>query len=103
MNLRSQVELCSPVPTATRSSHPAARRRAAAAHQLRQLPRHDLALELDGKHGHLLRRAGRDGQAERGLLIQSAAYTVARTGDQTGMRELAAEAAAIARQLGGTT
>lgn len=32
--------------------------------------------------------------AERGLLIQSAAYIVARSGDRDGMRELTAEAAA---------
>ncbi|MDT0448227.1 helix-turn-helix domain-containing protein [Streptomyces hesseae] len=38
--------------------------------------------------------------AQRGLLIQSAAYTAARTGDAAGMRELTGEAAAIARQLG---
>ncbi|MER6548486.1 hypothetical protein [Streptomyces sp. NPDC001250] len=41
--------------------------------------------------------------AQRGLLIQSAAYTAARTGDAAGMRELTGEAAAIATQLGGTT
>ncbi|MEV7004886.1 hypothetical protein [Streptosporangium sp. NPDC051022] len=40
--------------------------------------------------------------AERGLLIQSAAYTAARCGDRTGMRELTDQAAAIAAQLGGT-
>jgi hypothetical protein len=37
--------------------------------------------------------------AERGLLIQSAAYTAARSGDRHGMRELTDEAAAIAAQL----
>ncbi|MGK5546711.1 helix-turn-helix domain-containing protein [Streptomyces sp. URMC 127] len=41
--------------------------------------------------------------AQRGLLIQSAAYTTARAGDATGMRELTAEAAAIAQQLGPAT
>ncbi|MFD7239424.1 helix-turn-helix domain-containing protein [Streptomyces syringium] len=38
--------------------------------------------------------------AQRGLLIQSAAYTAARAGDAAGMRELTGEAAAIARELG---
>ena len=41
--------------------------------------------------------------AERGLLIQSAAYTAARSGDRAGMRELTGEAAAIAARLGGGT
>ncbi|GHI07557.1 hypothetical protein [Streptomyces cellostaticus] len=50
-----------------------------------------------------LRDAGRAGAAERGLLIQSAAYTVARRGDRDGMRELTDEAAGIAHQLGGAT
>jgi hypothetical protein len=40
--------------------------------------------------------------AERGLLIQSAAYTAARAGDQDTMRGLTAHAASLARQLGGT-
>jgi transcriptional regulator with XRE-family HTH domain len=39
--------------------------------------------------------------AERGLLIQSAAYTAARAGDRDGMRELTDEAASIAAQFGG--
>jgi transcriptional regulator with XRE-family HTH domain len=39
--------------------------------------------------------------AERGLLVQSAAYTAARAGDRDGMRELTDEAASIAAQLGG--
>ena len=38
--------------------------------------------------------------AERGLLIQSAAYTAARGGDRDGMRELTDEAASIAAQSG---
>jgi len=38
--------------------------------------------------------------AERGLLIQSAAYTAARAGDRDGMRELTCEAASIAACLG---
>ncbi|MFF0250202.1 NAD(P)-dependent oxidoreductase [Streptosporangium sandarakinum] len=50
-----------------------------------------------------LRDAGRAGAAERGLLIQSAAYTAARGGDRQGMRQLTTEAAAIAAELGGTT
>lgn len=48
-------------------------------------------------------RASRSGAAERGLLIQSAAYSAARRGDREGMRELTDEAAAIAADLGGTT
>jgi hypothetical protein len=39
--------------------------------------------------------------AERGLLIQSAAYTAARRGDRDGMRELTAEAEAIAARFDG--
>ncbi|MFF2065142.1 helix-turn-helix domain-containing protein [Streptomyces sp. NPDC058200] len=39
---------------------------------------------------------------EQQLLIQSAAYTVARRGDRDGMRELTDEAAAVAKELGGT-
>jgi len=39
--------------------------------------------------------------AERGLLIQSAAYTAARAGNRDGMRELTDEAASIAVQSGG--
>ncbi|MEV4249180.1 helix-turn-helix transcriptional regulator [Streptosporangium canum] len=50
-----------------------------------------------------LRSAGRAGVAERGLLIQSAAYTAARSGDRKGMRQLTDEAAAIAGELGGAT
>lgn len=38
---------------------------------------------------------------QRGLLIQSAAYTAAKSGDVDAMRELTGEAAAIARELGG--
>lgn len=48
-------------------------------------------------------RASRGGAAERGLLIQSAAYSAARSGDGAGMRELTDEAAAIADGLGGST
>ncbi|MFF4161418.1 XRE family transcriptional regulator [Streptomyces sp. NPDC001678] len=50
-----------------------------------------------------LRAGGPDHAAERGLLIQSAAYTAAKAGDAAGMRELTDEAAAIAKELGGTT
>jgi transcriptional regulator with XRE-family HTH domain len=39
--------------------------------------------------------------AERGLLIQSAAYTAARAADRDGMRELTSQAAAIAASLDG--
>ncbi|MFF5258337.1 helix-turn-helix domain-containing protein [Actinomadura viridis] len=38
--------------------------------------------------------------AERGLLLMSAAYTAAHAGDRAGMRDLTAQAAAIARGLG---
>jgi hypothetical protein len=38
--------------------------------------------------------------AERGLLVQSAAYTYARAGDRDSMRELTDEAASIAARLG---
>ncbi|MFR0367288.1 hypothetical protein [Streptomyces sp. MCC20] len=48
-------------------------------------------------------RASRSGAAERGLLMQSAAYSAARQGDKAGMRELTDEAAAIAEGIGGTT
>ncbi|MFJ8313633.1 MULTISPECIES: hypothetical protein [unclassified Streptomyces] len=48
-------------------------------------------------------RTSRSGAAERGLLIQSAAYSAARSGDKAGMRELTDEAAAIAAHLGGPT
>ncbi len=50
-----------------------------------------------------LRSAGRAGTALRGLLVQSASYTLARRGDRDGMRELTDEAAAIATELGGRT
>ncbi|MEV4339117.1 CRISPR-associated protein Cas5 [Streptomyces sp. NPDC049590] len=50
-----------------------------------------------------LRAIGHAGTAVRGLLVQSAAYTLARRGDRDGMRELTDEAAAIANELGGAT
>jgi transcriptional regulator with XRE-family HTH domain len=50
-----------------------------------------------------LRGADRHRLAERGLLIQSAAYTAARHGDRSRARELTDEAAAIAARLRGAT
>ncbi|MET7489803.1 XRE family transcriptional regulator [Streptomyces sp. NPDC005538] len=66
---------------------------------------HDQALSiaLSAADDPQLRGSGRAGAAERGLLIQSAAYTVARRGDRDGMRSLTDEAAAIAKELGGAT
>ena len=60
-----------------------------------------IALSAAGQPG--LRDGDPDRAAERGLLIQSAAYTAARNGDRSGMRELTSEAAAIAAALGGAT
>ncbi|MFE9852780.1 XRE family transcriptional regulator [Streptomyces sp. NPDC005576] len=60
-----------------------------------------LTIALSAADDPDLRGAGRPGAAERGLLIQSAAYTLARRGDREGMRELTDEATAIARELGG--
>ncbi|MEU7987413.1 helix-turn-helix transcriptional regulator [Streptosporangium canum] len=62
-----------------------------------------MSIALAAADDPALRGAGQAGAAERGLLIQSAAYTVARGGDRKGMRQLTAEAAAIAADLGGTT
>ncbi|WP_229853064.1 helix-turn-helix domain-containing protein [Streptomyces albospinus] len=82
---------------------------AEAARQLAVLARkanwHDQALSiaLAAADHPGLRGGGPDHAAERGLLIQSAAYTAARAGDAAGMRELTDEAAAIAKDLGGTT
>ncbi|XMA39987.1 hypothetical protein O1157_34460 [Streptomyces albogriseolus] len=39
----------------------------------------------------------------RGLLVQSASYTLARGGDRDGTREPTDEAAAVAKELGGGT
>ncbi|MBL1115412.1 helix-turn-helix transcriptional regulator [Streptomyces sp. 110] len=61
-----------------------------------------MTIALSAADAPALRDAGPDGAAARGLLIQSAAYTAARDHDQTGMRKLTAEAAAIAKELGGT-
>ncbi|QDY76459.1 XRE family transcriptional regulator [Streptomyces qinzhouensis] len=82
---------------------------AEAARQLAVLARragwHDQALSiaLSAADDPALRTAGPDGAAQRGLLVQSAAYTAARAGDADGMRELTGEAAAIATALRGTT
>ncbi|MQS38296.1 XRE family transcriptional regulator [Streptomyces katsurahamanus] len=63
-----------------------------------------LSIALSAADHPDLRSAGRAGNALRGLLVQSAAYTAARGGDRDGMRELTDEAAAIAKELGtGTT
>ncbi|MDP9616478.1 XRE family transcriptional regulator [Streptomyces demainii] len=61
-----------------------------------------LAIALNAADDPAL-RASRSAAAERGLLIQSAAYSAARDGDREGTRELTDEAAAIAAGLGGTT
>jgi transcriptional regulator with XRE-family HTH domain len=60
-----------------------------------------IALSAAGQPG--LRDGDPGRAAERGLLIQSAAYTAARNGDRSGMRELTSEAAAIAAGLSGAT
>ncbi|WP_331733300.1 helix-turn-helix domain-containing protein (plasmid) [Streptomyces sp. NBC_00080] len=62
-----------------------------------------LSIALSAADHPDLRRAGRPGAAVRGLLVQSASYTLARRGARDGMRELTDEAAAIARELGGVT
>ncbi|MFF4188503.1 XRE family transcriptional regulator [Streptomyces sp. NPDC001691] len=66
---------------------------------------HDQALSiaLSAADHPDLRGTGRAGTAVRGLLVQSASYTLARRGDRDGMRELTDEAAAIAKELGGAT
>lgn len=82
---------------------------AEAARQLAVLARragwHDQALSiaLAAAGDPALRAAGPDGAAQRGLLVQSAAYTAARADDADGMRELTSEAVAIAAALRGTT
>ncbi|MFI0738361.1 helix-turn-helix domain-containing protein [Streptomyces sp. NPDC021100] len=79
---------------------------AEAARQLAVLARkadwHDQALSIAlTAADHPALRGGEPAlAAQRGLLVQSAAYTVARAGDAAGMRELTGEAAAIARELG---
>jgi hypothetical protein len=62
-----------------------------------------LSIALSAADRPDLRSAGRAGTALRGLLVQSASYTLARRGDRDGMRELTDEAAAIAKELGGAT
>lgn len=62
-----------------------------------------LSIALSAADHPDLRAAGRAGAAERGLLVQSASYTLARQSDKHGMRQLTDEAAAIARELGGNT
>ncbi|MFJ6898233.1 XRE family transcriptional regulator [Streptomyces hokutonensis] len=62
-----------------------------------------LSIALSAADHPDLRRAGRAGSAVRGLLVQSASYTLARRGDRDGMRELTDEAGAIAKELGGVT
>ncbi|MFF4479475.1 helix-turn-helix domain-containing protein [Streptomyces sp. NPDC001520] len=71
----------------------------------RQAGWHDqsLTLALTAADDPALRQAGNVGTAQRGLLIQCAAYTVAHQRDQEGMRQLTKEAAAIADELGGVT
>ncbi|MGW4030669.1 XRE family transcriptional regulator [Streptomyces sp. NPDC004838] len=86
---------------------------AEAARQLAVLARragwHDQALSiaLAAADDPALRTTGPDGAAQRGLLVQSAAYTAAytaaRAGDADGMRELTDEAVAIATALRGIT
>jgi len=65
---------------------------------------HDQALSiaLSAADHPDLRGTGRAGAAVRGLLVQSASYTLARRGDRDGMRELTDEAAALAKELGAT-
>ncbi|MGD0609525.1 MAG: helix-turn-helix transcriptional regulator [Streptosporangiaceae bacterium] len=64
---------------------------------------HDQAasIALAAASGPLLAGPGARLAAERGLLIQSAAYTAARARDRDTMRELTGEAASIAAGLGG--
>jgi hypothetical protein len=59
------------------------------------------SIALSAAASPLLAGTGTRLAAERGLLIQSAAYTAARAGDRDGMRELTDEAASIAAQSGG--
>lgn len=62
-----------------------------------------LALALNAADDPALREFGNAGAAQRGLLVQCAAYTVAHLRDQAGMRELTSEATAIAKTLGSVT
>ncbi|MEU3499383.1 helix-turn-helix transcriptional regulator [Streptomyces hundungensis] len=65
--------------------------------------REAMTLALTAADDPRLRAAGSDGAAQRGLLVQCAAYTAARGGDAQGMRDLTKEAAAIATTLRNTT
>lgn len=64
---------------------------------------HDQAasIALSAAASPRLRGADRRLAAERGLLIQSAAYSAARVGDQDGMRDLTDQAASIAARFSG--
>lgn len=62
-----------------------------------------LTLALNAADDPALRELGNAGIAQRGLLVQCAAYTVAHQRDQAGMRELTSEATAIAKSLGAVT
>jgi transcriptional regulator with XRE-family HTH domain len=59
------------------------------------------SIALSAAASPLLAGPGTRLAAERGLLVQSAAYTAARAGDRDGMRELTDEAASMAAQFGG--
>jgi transcriptional regulator with XRE-family HTH domain len=59
------------------------------------------SIALSAAASPLLAGSGSRLAAERGLLIQSAAYTAARAGDRDGMRELTDQAASIAGPPGG--
>lgn len=82
---------------------------AEAARQLAVLARkahwHDQAMSLALTAADLpgLREDRPEYVAERGLLVQSAAYTAAKAGDTAAMRELTDEAAALADKLAGRT
>ncbi|MFD9474197.1 helix-turn-helix domain-containing protein [Streptomyces goshikiensis] len=62
-----------------------------------------LTLALNAADDPALRELGNTGIAQRGLLVQCAAYTLAHQRDQAGMRELTSEATAIAKSLGTVT
>ncbi|WP_237403549.1 XRE family transcriptional regulator [Streptomyces xanthophaeus] len=62
-----------------------------------------LTLALNAADDPALRERGNAGNAQRGLLIQCAAYTVAHQRDQSGMRTLTSEATAIAKSFGAVT
>nr|WP_237418535.1 helix-turn-helix transcriptional regulator [Actinomadura rayongensis] len=58
-------------------------------------------LVMAAADGEVLRGHASALVAERGLLVMSAAYTAAHAGDRAGMRELTAQADALAREAGG--